>query len=153
MTKRNPCSMHVINKANNISCRNSRSESRKQPLTNHKKDYFNLILIAWRSERYCLGFQIFGRFQISQRISSSKLVLRTVESRFKALNYYENGSIFESGIMFTGARKHQELTDETSWYHVRFERCYVLNIIVQKPCWPAYTQRHIYSTYNGVWTK
>ncbi len=32
-------------------------------------------------------FQVFGRF------SSSKLVLRTVESCFVALNYYENGSI------------------------------------------------------------
>jgi hypothetical protein len=33
-----------------------------------------------------------GQFQVFQRFSSSKLVLRTVESRFTALNYYENGS-------------------------------------------------------------
>jgi hypothetical protein len=34
-----------------------------------------------------------GQFQILQRFSSRKLVLKTVESGFlKALNYYENGS-------------------------------------------------------------
>ncbi len=33
-----------------------------------------------------------GQFQIFQRFSSSKLVLRTVESCFVALNYYGNGS-------------------------------------------------------------
>jgi hypothetical protein len=33
-----------------------------------------------------------GQFQASQRFSSSKLVLETVESCFTALNYYENGS-------------------------------------------------------------
>jgi hypothetical protein len=34
-----------------------------------------------------------GQFQAFQRFSSSKLVLKTVESCFVALNYYENGSI------------------------------------------------------------
>ncbi len=33
-----------------------------------------------------------GQFQASQRFSSSKLVLKAVESYFTALNYYENGS-------------------------------------------------------------
>jgi hypothetical protein len=32
-------------------------------------------------------------FQIFQRFSSSKLILNTVESRFTALNHYENGSM------------------------------------------------------------
>ncbi len=34
-----------------------------------------------------------GQFQIFQRLSSSKLVLKTVESCFTVLNYYENGSM------------------------------------------------------------
>jgi hypothetical protein len=34
-----------------------------------------------------------GQFQLFQRLSSSKLVLRTVDNRFEALNHYENGSI------------------------------------------------------------
>jgi hypothetical protein len=34
-----------------------------------------------------------GRFQVSQRFSSSKLVLKAVESCFVALNYYGNGSM------------------------------------------------------------
>jgi hypothetical protein len=33
-----------------------------------------------------------GQFQLFQRFSSSKLVLKTVASCFAALNYYENGS-------------------------------------------------------------
>jgi hypothetical protein len=33
-----------------------------------------------------------GQLQAIQRLSSSKLVLKTVESCFVALNYYENGS-------------------------------------------------------------
>ncbi len=33
-----------------------------------------------------------GQFQVLQRFSSSKLVLKTVESCFVALNYYGNGS-------------------------------------------------------------
>jgi hypothetical protein len=36
-----------------------------------------------------------GQFQVFQRFSSSKLVLKTVESRFAALNYYENGSMHD----------------------------------------------------------
>ncbi len=35
-----------------------------------------------------------GRFQVFQQFSSSKLVLKTVESCFVALNYYGNGSTF-----------------------------------------------------------
>jgi hypothetical protein len=34
-----------------------------------------------------------GRFQVFQRFSRSKLVLKTVKSRFVALNYYGNGSM------------------------------------------------------------
>jgi hypothetical protein len=37
--------------------------------------------------------KIEGENQVFQRFSSSKLVLKTVESRFAALDYYENGSI------------------------------------------------------------
>ncbi len=33
-----------------------------------------------------------GRFQVFQRFSGSKLVLKSVEYHFAALNYYENGS-------------------------------------------------------------
>ncbi len=33
-----------------------------------------------------------GQFQAFQRFSSSKLALAAVESCFRALNYYENGS-------------------------------------------------------------
>jgi hypothetical protein len=36
-----------------------------------------------------------GRFQVFQKISSSKMVLKTVESCFVALNYYGNGSTGE----------------------------------------------------------
>jgi hypothetical protein len=36
-----------------------------------------------------------GQFQVFQRFSSGKLVLKTVESCFVALNYYENGSRYE----------------------------------------------------------
>jgi hypothetical protein len=35
-----------------------------------------------------------GQFQAFQRFSSSKLVLKAVESRFTALNYYENGNMY-----------------------------------------------------------
>jgi hypothetical protein len=38
-----------------------------------------------------------GRFQVFQRFSSSKLVLKTVESCFAALNYYGNGSTRRTG--------------------------------------------------------
>ncbi len=36
-----------------------------------------------------------GQLQVFQRFSSSKLVPKTVESCFVALNYYENGSSCE----------------------------------------------------------
>ncbi len=36
-----------------------------------------------------------GRFQLFQRFSSSKLVPKTVESCFVALNYYGNGSMVD----------------------------------------------------------
>ncbi len=39
-----------------------------------------------------------GQFQLFQRFSCSKLVLKTAESRFDALNYYENGSTSSSLI-------------------------------------------------------
>ena len=42
-----------------------------------------------------------GQFQILQRFSSSKQVLKTVESCFAALNHYENGStVFISFLTF-----------------------------------------------------
>jgi hypothetical protein len=41
---------------------------------------------------YCLII-IEGRFQVCQRFSSSKLVLKAVESCFVALNYCGNGTI------------------------------------------------------------
>ncbi len=50
-----------------------------------------------------------GSFQVFQRFSSSKLVLKTVESCFVALNYYGNGSsIFES-FMYMRANSHLHL--------------------------------------------
>jgi hypothetical protein len=45
-----------------------------------------------------------GRFQVFQRFSSSKLVLKTVESCFVALNYYGNGST-NMTVMDTSARE------------------------------------------------
>ncbi len=36
--------------------------------------------------------RIGAQFQAFQRFSGSKLVLKAVDSRFVALNYYENGS-------------------------------------------------------------
>ncbi len=36
-----------------------------------------------------------GRFQVFQRFSSSKLVLKTIESCFTGLNYYDIGSSVE----------------------------------------------------------
>ncbi len=41
---------------------------------------------------YCHSHNNRGQFQVFQRFSSSKLVLKTVESCFVALNYYGNGS-------------------------------------------------------------
>jgi hypothetical protein len=40
----------------------------------------------------CTAILIIIEFQVFQRFSSSKLVLKIVESCFLALNYYENGS-------------------------------------------------------------
>ncbi len=45
------------------------------------------------SQHYCHSHIIEGQFQVFQRFSSSTLVLKTVESCFVALNYYENGSM------------------------------------------------------------
>jgi hypothetical protein len=39
-----------------------------------------------------------GRFQVFQRFSRSKLVLKAVESSFVALNYYGNGSINKNNL-------------------------------------------------------
>ncbi len=44
-----------------------------------------------------------GRFQVFQRFSSSKLVLKAVESCFVALNYYGNGSTTHLHNIQTGA--------------------------------------------------
>jgi hypothetical protein len=43
-----------------------------------------------------------GQFHIFERFLSSKLVLKTVESGFVALNYYENGSAVQRCLR-TGA--------------------------------------------------
>jgi hypothetical protein len=59
------------------------------------------LLTAVTSESQCAYMRICtailmiieGHFQGSQRISNSKLVLKTVGSCFVALNYYENGSM------------------------------------------------------------
>jgi hypothetical protein len=45
-----------------------------------------------------------GRFQVFQRFCSSKLVPKTVESRFVALNYYENVSFILLHIIFNSCR-------------------------------------------------
>ncbi len=42
---------------------------------------------------YCHSHNNWGSVQVFQRFSSNKLVIKTVESTFVALNYYENGSI------------------------------------------------------------
>ncbi len=44
------------------------------------------------SEHTAILIIIEGQFQVFERFSRSKLVLKIVESRFVALNYYENGS-------------------------------------------------------------
>ncbi len=40
-----------------------------------------------------------GRFQVFQKFTSSKLVLKTVGSCFVALNYYEDGSCLTMGLV------------------------------------------------------
>jgi hypothetical protein len=41
-----------------------------------------------------------GQFQFFQRLSRSKLLLKTIEDRFTALNYYENGRVSHKYILF-----------------------------------------------------
>ncbi len=50
------------------------------------------LLQAVGVEYTAIPIIIEGQFQAFQRFSSSKLVLKTVESCFAALNYYGNGS-------------------------------------------------------------
>jgi hypothetical protein len=45
------------------------------------------------SDVTAIPIMIEGRFQVFQRFSSSKLVLKTVKSCFAALNYYGNSSM------------------------------------------------------------
>jgi hypothetical protein len=54
----------------------------------------SVAVIDW-STNPCTAIPIIieGQFQAFQRFSSSKLVLKTVESCFVALNYYGNGSM------------------------------------------------------------
>jgi hypothetical protein len=51
-------------------------------------------MFVYRSVNYCTAILIIieGQLQVFQRFSSSKLVLKTVESCFMALNHYGNGS-------------------------------------------------------------
>ncbi len=49
-----------------------------------------------RIVRTAIPIIIEGQFQVFQRFSSSKLVLKPVESCFAALDYYGNGSNVES---------------------------------------------------------
>ncbi len=50
---------------------------------------------SFKPKTYTAILMIFeGQFQVFQRFSSSKLVLKTVESCFAGLNYYENGSTY-----------------------------------------------------------
>jgi hypothetical protein len=53
-----------------------------------------------------------GQFQVFQRFSKSKLVLKAVESCFVALNYYGNGSMYvckyvQENNVCTYARMHK----------------------------------------------
>jgi hypothetical protein len=54
----------------------------------------NGVLESQRDGLTAIPIIIEGRFQVFQRFSSSKLVLKTVESCFAALNYYGNGSMW-----------------------------------------------------------
>jgi hypothetical protein len=65
--------------------------------------------------QYCHRITIEGQFQVFQRVSSSKVVLKTVESCFLALKYYEDGSMYDHklkhyyyilyiGIMYVGSQ-------------------------------------------------
>ncbi len=57
-----------------------------------------------------------GLFQI-QRFPSSKLVLKTVKSRFAALNYYENGGS-QWTIWWSDARTHMQTpSDDIQYEH------------------------------------
>jgi hypothetical protein len=61
---------------------------------------FMFVLLASHTVCTAIPIIIEGRFQVFQRFSSSKLVLKTVESCFMALNCYGNGSmsVFVAGI-------------------------------------------------------
>ncbi len=52
-----------------------------------------LVLIFFLGTQicYCISIIIEGQFQVFQRFSIGQLVLKTVESRFTALNCYGNG--------------------------------------------------------------
>jgi hypothetical protein len=59
-----------------------------------------------------------GQFQVFQRFSSSKLVLKTVGSRCMALNYYGNVSII---VTRAHARSVQQNVDRTKWLEKAWE--------------------------------
>jgi hypothetical protein len=54
--------------------------------------------MASRNKITAIPIIIEGRFQVFQRFSTSKLVLKAVESCFVALNYYGNGSSVSLGV-------------------------------------------------------
>jgi hypothetical protein len=56
--------------------------------------------LCLRAAHTAITIMIEGRFQVFQQFSSSKLVLKTVESCFAALNYYGNGSRTEHVKMY-----------------------------------------------------
>jgi hypothetical protein len=60
-----------------------------------RKDTIHIHVYLKVVVRFCTAIPIIieGQFQVFQRFSSSKLVLKTVESCFVALNYYGNGSM------------------------------------------------------------
>jgi hypothetical protein len=62
-----------------------------RPLVIHTHVYIHVQ--GFECECTAILIIIEGQLQVFQRFSSSKLVLKAVESCFVALNYYENGSI------------------------------------------------------------
>ncbi len=60
-----------------------------------------------------------GQFRDFQRFSSSKLVLKTVESCFAALNYYGNGSKSQANRLKTAMSKERKgkPSDAQLWRH------------------------------------
>ncbi len=90
----------------------------------------------WEQGCTAIPIIIEGRFQVFQRFSSSKLVLKTVESCFAALNYYGNGS---TGVFGASVDHHcvdweqgciiDASVDMTLWIDSDYGRCRVSNVV------------------------